>query len=44
MTSPERLLEEIVTPDVYAAAKTLRGIKVSTRDDYKIDGYAPPCL
>ena len=28
-----RLLDEIVTPDVYAAAKTLRGINAFTRDD-----------
>lgn len=28
-----RLLDEIVTPDVYAAAKTLRGITAFTRDD-----------
>lgn len=28
-----RLLDEIVTPDVYAAAKTLRSINAFTRDD-----------
>ncbi len=28
-----RLLDEIVTPDVYTAAKTLRGINAFTRDD-----------
>ncbi|KJV25990.1 DEAD/DEAH box helicase [Aquitalea magnusonii] len=28
-----RLLDEIVTPDVFAAAKTLRGINAFTRDD-----------
>jgi type I restriction enzyme R subunit len=28
-----RLLEEIITPDVFAAAKTLRGINAFTRDD-----------
>ncbi|MDE2398312.1 MAG: type I restriction endonuclease subunit R, partial [Burkholderiales bacterium] len=28
-----RLLDEIVTPDVYAAARTLRGINAFTRDD-----------
>ncbi|HEY9286216.1 MAG TPA: type I restriction endonuclease subunit R [Pyrinomonadaceae bacterium] len=29
----KRLLDEIVTPDVFAAAKTLRGINSFTRDD-----------
>ena len=28
-----RLLDEIVTPDVYTAAKTLRGVNAFTRDD-----------
>lgn len=28
-----RLLEEIITPDVFTAAKTLRGINSFTRDD-----------
>jgi type I restriction enzyme R subunit len=28
-----RLLDEIITPDVFAAAKTLRGINAFTRDD-----------
>jgi len=28
-----RLLDEIITPDVYTAAKTLRGINAFTRDD-----------
>src|SRR5437868_13244942 len=29
----QRLLDEIVTPDVFTAAKTLRGINSFTRDD-----------
>ncbi|MBL8885747.1 MAG: type I restriction endonuclease subunit R [Phycisphaerales bacterium] len=29
----DRLLEEITTPDVFAAAKTLRGVNAFTRDD-----------
>ncbi len=35
-----RLLDEIVTPDVYAAAKTLRGINAFTRDDGTPLNYA----
>ena len=29
----QRLLDEIITPDVYTAARTLRGINSFTRDD-----------
>jgi type I restriction enzyme R subunit len=29
----QRLLEEVITPDVFTAAKTLRGINSFTRDD-----------
>src|SRR5215210_1411251 len=29
----QRLLDEIITPDVFSAAKTLRGINSFTRDD-----------
>lgn len=35
-----RLLDEIVTPDVYAAAKTLRSINAFTRDDGTPLNYA----